>query len=90
MLTDQCKGRLGEFEFDDVPLPIQRLYSPDKVHAHDTSASAIVVVTRQQLLDMRGGVPIEGYNEIIVLMIRFVLFIISASVIFELGKAFHH
>ncbi len=53
----QYEGSLGEFQFDEMPLAIQRQYSPDKVHAHDASASVILASTEQQPLNVHGDGP---------------------------------
>ena len=37
MPESDYEGRFGELEFDDMPLSMQRLYSPDEVQAYDTS-----------------------------------------------------
>lgn len=37
MPTSDYDGRFGELDFDDLPLSMQRLYSPDEVRAYDTS-----------------------------------------------------
>lgn len=40
MPKSDYEGRFGELEFDDMPLSMQRLYSPDEVRAYDTSVLA--------------------------------------------------
>jgi hypothetical protein len=37
MPSSDYEGRLGELEYDDVPLAVQRLYSPDQIRNYDTS-----------------------------------------------------
>ena len=44
MPTSDYEGRFGELEFDDLPLAMQRLYSPDEVRRYDTSSRPTPVV----------------------------------------------
>ena len=37
MPTSDYEGRFGELEFDDLPLAMQRLYSPEEMRQYDTS-----------------------------------------------------
>jgi len=37
MPKSDYEGRFGELEFDDLPLSMQRLYSPEEIRAYDTS-----------------------------------------------------
>ena len=37
MPTSEYEGRFGEFDFDDMPVYMQRLYSPDEIRAYDES-----------------------------------------------------
>jgi hypothetical protein len=39
MPSSDYEGRFGEFDFDDVPLSMQRLYSPEEIRAYDASST---------------------------------------------------
>lgn len=54
----QYEGRLGNLEFTDMPVSLQRLYSPAEARAYNVSATADTAVILQRPL----VVPAESSN----------------------------
>lgn len=46
--SSEYERRLGEIEFDDLPLPMQRLYNPEEVRQYDTLT---IGITRQHAVN---------------------------------------
>jgi len=52
--SSQYAGRFGDLEFDDMPLALQRLYSPSEIRAYDTSATAVAAANARRPLGVQG------------------------------------
>ena len=63
MPKSDYEGRFGELEFEDMPLSMQRLYSPDEVRAYDTS---VLAQRSMRLIDNISGNDdgVDGIREV--------------------------
>ena len=71
MPKSDYEGRFGELEFDDIPLSMQRLYSPDEVRAYDTSVLVQRSSTRMIIDDHSGDNFVDGIREVGKLSLNF-------------------
>ena len=51
---------MGELEFDDLPLPMQRLLNPEEVQKYDTSTIGVSQYGSNVMSDINGGVDEHG------------------------------